>query len=41
MRPPEFSAASIVALLRQQKIATLPELMVALGEVDPYFRTSS
>lgn len=31
MRPPEFSAASIVALLRQQKIATLPELMVALG----------
>ena len=31
MRPPEFSAASIATLLRQQKIATLPELMAALG----------
>ena len=31
MRPPEFSAASIATLLRQQKIATLPEVMAALG----------
>ena len=31
MRPPEFSAASIATLLGQQKIATLPELMTALG----------
>ena len=31
MRPPEFSAAAIATLLRQQKIATLPELMAALG----------
>jgi len=31
MRPPEFSAASIATLLRQWKIATLPELMAALG----------
>ena len=31
MRPPEFDAASIATLLRQQKIATLPELMAALG----------
>ena len=31
MRSSEFSAASIATLLRQQKIATLPELMAALG----------
>ena len=31
MRPTEYSAAAITALLRKQKIATLPELMAALG----------
>lgn len=31
MRPTEFSASSIAALLRKQKIATMPELMGALG----------
>lgn len=31
MRPPQFSAASIAKLLRKQKIATMPELMEALG----------
>lgn len=31
MRPTQFSAVSIAALLRQQKIATMPELMAALG----------
>ena len=31
MRPTEYSASSIVALLRERKIATLPELMGALG----------
>jgi hypothetical protein len=31
MRPIEYSSESIATLLRKQKIATLPELMVALG----------
>ena len=31
MRPPEFSADTILALLRQQTIASLPEVMAALG----------
>ncbi len=31
MRPNEFSAASIAMLMRKQKIATMPELMAALG----------
>lgn len=31
MRPTEYSAESIATLLRQQKIATMPELMAALG----------
>ena len=31
MRPTEFSAASIATMLRKQKIATMPELMAALG----------
>lgn len=31
MRPTEYSAAAIAAVLRKQKIATLPELMAALG----------
>ena len=31
MRPSEFSAASITTLLRKQKIATMPELMAAVG----------
>lgn len=31
MRPAEYSAASIAALLHKRKIATLPELMAALG----------
>jgi hypothetical protein len=31
MRPTEYSSASIVALLRKRKIATLPELMAAVG----------
>lgn len=31
MRPSEFRTASITALLRKQKIATMPELMTALG----------
>ncbi len=31
MRPPEFSADSILALLRKQTIASLPEVMAALG----------
>ncbi len=31
MRPTEFSSVSIAALLRRQKIATMPELMAALG----------
>lgn len=31
MRPTQFSAASITELLRRQKVATLPELMEALG----------
>jgi len=31
MRPTEFPAASIAALLRKQKAATMPELMAALG----------
>ena len=31
MRPTEFSAEAIARLLRKQKIATMPELMVALG----------
>ncbi len=31
MRPIEYSAASITALLRRRKIATMPELMEALG----------
>lgn len=31
MRPVEYSAASIIALLHERKIATLPELMAALG----------
>lgn len=31
MRPTAYATASIVTLLRQQKIATLPELMAALG----------
>ena len=31
MRPTEFASASIAALLRRQKIATMPELMEALG----------
>jgi hypothetical protein len=31
MRPTEFPAEAIVALLRKQKIATMPELMAALG----------
>ena len=31
MRPTQFSAASIAELLRAQKIATMPELMAALG----------
>jgi hypothetical protein len=31
MRPTEFPADAIVALLRKRKIATMPELMAALG----------
>ena len=31
MRPTAFSADTIIALLRKQTIATLPEVMVALG----------
>jgi hypothetical protein len=31
MRPTQFSAETVATLLREQKIATLPELMVALG----------
>ena len=31
MRPSEFTATSLVELLRRQKIATLPELMAAMG----------
>ena len=31
MRPPEFSADTILALLRKQTIASLPEVMAALG----------
>lgn len=31
MRPTEFSTASLTALLRKQKIATMPELKAALG----------
>jgi len=31
MRPTEFSAQAIVALLRKRKIATMPQLMAALG----------
>jgi hypothetical protein len=31
MRPTEFSSAAITTLLHEQKIATLPELMAALG----------
>ena len=31
MRPTEFSVDTIIALLRKQTIATLPEVMVALG----------
>ena len=31
MRPPEFSADTIIALLRKQTIASLPEVMTALG----------
>lgn len=31
MRPTEFSAGALATLLRKQKIATLPELMGALG----------
>lgn len=31
MRPTEFSATFLVELLRRQKIATLPELMAAMG----------
>lgn len=31
MRPAEYSSAPIVALLRERKIATLPELMAAVG----------
>jgi hypothetical protein len=31
MRPTEFSSSSLSALLRSQKVATLPELMTALG----------
>jgi hypothetical protein len=31
MRPTEFPAEAIVALLRKRKIATMPELMAALG----------
>ena len=31
MRPTEFSADTIIALLRKQTIATLPEVMAALG----------
>jgi hypothetical protein len=31
MRPTEFSAQTIATLLRKQKIATMPELMQALG----------
>ena len=31
MRPSEFTATSLVALLHRQKIATVPELMAALG----------
>jgi hypothetical protein len=31
MRPAEFSAETLALLLRKQKVATLPELMVALG----------
>jgi hypothetical protein len=31
MRPSEFTVTSLVALLHRQKIATLPELMTALG----------
>ncbi|MFQ5381902.1 MAG: hypothetical protein ACE5EF_09805, partial [Dehalococcoidia bacterium] len=31
MRPTEFRTESIVALLRRQKIASMPELMAALG----------
>ena len=31
MRPTEFSADTIIALLRKQSIATLPEVMAALG----------
>jgi len=31
MRPIEFEAQAIVALLRKRKIATMPELMAALG----------
>ena len=31
MRPTEFSADTIAALLRKQTIASLPEVMAALG----------
>ena len=31
MRPTEFAASSLAALLRRKKIATMPELMEALG----------
>ncbi len=31
MRPTEFPAEAIVALLRKQKIAAMPQLMAALG----------
>ncbi len=31
MRPSEFSADTILALLRKQTIASLPEVMAALG----------
>jgi hypothetical protein len=31
MRPSEYSASSIVALLRERKIATMQDLMTALG----------
>ena len=31
MRPIEFPAEAVVALLRKQKIAAMPELLAALG----------
>jgi len=33
MRPPEFPAEAIAALLRKQGIASMPELMAALGSM--------